>query len=79
VNPAWSFSAGGVVSGADIVSLPSQFSTNVVASESLVQGAIVGDAGSRGVTHLIDVTLTGQGLVRDVGLLREVATPTVQN
>lgn len=79
VNPAWSFSAGGVVSGADIVSLPSQFSGNVVADQSLVQGAIVGEAGNRGVTHLIDVTLTGQGLVRDVGLLREVATPTVQN
>lgn len=73
VNPAYSFSAGGTVTGADLVSTPGQFSANVVAAESLVQGALVGEAGNRGVAHLIDVTLAGQGLVRDVGLLREVA------
>jgi hypothetical protein len=73
VNPAYSFSAGGTVTGADLISVPGQFSANVVAAESLVQGALVGEAGNRGVAHLIDVTLAGQGLVRDVGLLREVA------
>jgi hypothetical protein len=77
-NPAYSFSAGGVVSGADFVSVASQFSDNVVKDQSLVQGAIVGEAGNRGVTHLIDVTLTGQGLVRDVGLLREVTPASVE-
>jgi hypothetical protein len=73
VNPAYAFSAGGTVTGADLISTPGQFSANVVAGESLVQGALVGEAGNRGVAHLIDVTLAGQGLVRDVGLLREVA------
>lgn len=75
VNPAYTFSAGGAIIDADFISLPDRFSANVVASESVVQGSLVGDAGARGVAHLIDVTLAGQGLVRDVGLLREVAPP----
>jgi hypothetical protein len=78
VNPAYAFSAGGTVVGADLISVPGQFSANVVADGSLVQGALVGEAGNRGVAHLIDVTLAGQGLVRDVGLLREVAPPGPQ-
>jgi hypothetical protein len=78
VNPAWSFSAGGTIAGADLISVPGQFSANVAAGESLVQGALVGEAGNRGVAHLIDVTLAGQGLVRDVGLLREVAPAPIQ-
>jgi hypothetical protein len=77
-NPGYAFSAGGTVSGADLISVPGQFSANVVANQSLVQGALVGEAGNRGVAHLIDVTIAGQGLVRDVGLLREVAPAAIQ-
>ena len=73
-NPAWSFGAGGTVSGANLISLPDQFTDNVVGTGNLVQGAIVGEQGGpRGITHLIDVTLEGQGRIKDVGLLRDVA------
>jgi hypothetical protein len=78
VNPAYAFSAGGTIAGADLISVPGQFSANVVGSQNLVQGAVVGEAGNRGVAHLIDVTLAGQGLVRDVGLLREVTQAPIQ-
>ena len=47
-----------------------------MASGSFVQGALVGEAGTaRGVTHIIDVTLEGQGRIKDVGLLREIVGP----
>jgi hypothetical protein len=76
VNPNYSFSAGGPMSGADLISNSSQFSANVQ-SGSLVQGAIMGEPGSQYVAHIIDVNLSGQGTIRDVGLLRQVtATPT---
>lgn len=74
-NPAWSFGAGGTVSGANLISSPDQFTSNVTGSGNFVQGAIVGEAdGPRGITHIIDVTLEGQGRIKDVGLLRDVAT-----
>jgi hypothetical protein len=73
-NPAYSFGAGGVVSGANLVSQSSKFTDNVVGTGNFVQGALVGEAGGpRGITHIIDVTLTDQGRIKDVGLLREVA------
>lgn len=74
-NPAWSFGAGGTVSGPNLISQPGQFTDNVTGSGSFVQGAIVGEQGGpRGITHIIDVTLEGQGRIKDVGLLRDVAT-----
>ncbi|MBL8199499.1 MAG: hypothetical protein JNK40_00880 [Chromatiales bacterium] len=72
-NPAWSFGAGGTVSGPNLISLPGQFTDNVTGSGNFVQGAIVGEQGGpRGITHIIDVTLEGQGRIKDVGLLRDV-------
>ncbi len=73
-NPAWSFAAGGVVSGADLISVADRFSSNVVAEGSTVQGALLGEPGQMGIAHLIDVTLTDQRLIRDVGLLREATS-----
>lgn len=75
-NPAWSFDAGGSVSGADLISESGRFSSNVVAADSVVQGALLGEQGQRALAHIIDVNLTDHGRIRDVGLLREVlATP----
>ncbi len=75
-NPAWSFGAGGNVSGVNFISSPDQFTSNVVGSSDFVQGALVGEpGGNAGITHIIDVTLEGQGRIKDVGLLREVTTP----
>jgi hypothetical protein len=78
-NPAWSFGAGGAVSGPNLISLPDQFTSNVTGSGNFVQGAIVGEQGGpRGLAHIIDVTLEGQGRIKDVGLLRDVvAGPAV--
>ena len=76
-NPAWSFGAGGVVSAADLISEPGKFTENVVAEGSFVQGALLGEAGNRGLAHIIDVNLHDHGRIRDVGLLREVAGPAV--
>ncbi len=75
-NPAWNFGAGGSVSGADLISRPDQFSSNVTGN-SFVQGALLGEAGNRGIAHIIDVTLDGPGRIKDVGLIREtgVAIP----
>ena len=69
-NPAWNFGAGGSISGADLISRPDQFSSNVTGN-SFVQGALLGEAGNRGIAHIIDVTLNGPGRIKDVGLLRE--------
>ena len=75
-NPGYSFGAGGVVSGADIVSLPGQFTENVVADQSFVQGVLLGEpGGARGIAHIIDVTLVDQDRIKDVGLLREAVQP----
>jgi len=72
-NPAWSFGAGGTVSGPNLISRPDQFSANVTGTGNFVQGAIVGEQGGpRGLTHIIDVQLQGQGRIKDVGLLRDV-------
>lgn len=71
-NQAWSFGAGGTVSGVNLISSSSQFTSNVQPG-GLVQGALVGEPGQQGIAHLIDVNLTGQGHVKDVGLLRQVA------
>ena len=78
-NPAWSFGAGGSVSGPNLISLPGQFTSNVTGTGSYVQGALVGEpGGAHGITHIIDVTLEGQGRIKDVGLLRDVvAGPAV--
>jgi hypothetical protein len=74
-NPGYSFGAGGVASGADLISLPDQFSDNVIADQSFVQGVLLGEpGGARGIAHIIDVTLVDQGRIKDVGLLRDVVT-----
>jgi hypothetical protein len=72
-NPGYSFGAGGTVSGADLISEPGQFTSNVNADQSFVQGGLVGEQGApRGITHIIDVTIEGQDRIKDVGLLHEV-------
>jgi hypothetical protein len=72
-NPGYSFGAGGVVSGADMISQPGQFTENVIADQSFVQGVLLGEpGGARGIAHIIDVTLVDQDRIKDVGLLREV-------
>ena len=53
-NPAWSFGAGGTVSGVNLISNPAQFSINV--QSGVVQGALVGEPGKAGIVHMIDVT-----------------------
>lgn len=79
-NPAYSFGAGGTVSGADLISQPGQFTSNVNAAQSFVQGALVGEQGGpRGIAHIIDVTVEGQGRIKDIGLLREVIGTSVIN
>ena len=79
-NPAWSFGAGGTVTGPNLISRPDQFTSNVTDPGSFVQGALVGEQGGpRGITHIIDVTLEGQGRIKDVGLLRDVVpAPGIQ-
>ena len=75
-NPAYSFGAGGNVSGADFVSAADQFTSNVVGSGNVVQGALLGGPDNRSVAHIIDVELRGIGRIKDVGLLREqIGTP----
>jgi hypothetical protein len=70
VNPGYSFSAGGPVSGVDLVSDRGRFSANVL-DGSVVQGVVLGEPGNQSIAHIIDVNLSGVGLVRDVGLLRQ--------
>jgi hypothetical protein len=79
-NPNYSFGAGGTLSGVNLVSQPGQFTSNVTGTDSFVQGALVGEpGGAHGITHIIDVTLEGQGRIKDVGLLREVvAGPVIE-
>jgi len=79
-NPAYSFGAGGSVSGVNLISQPDQFTSNVTGTGNFVQGALVGEpGGAHGITHIIDVTLEGQGRIKDVGLLREVvAGPVIE-
>lgn len=72
VNPAYTFSAGGPVSGADLISDDNRFSANVL-PESFVQGALLGEPGNQSIAHIIDVNLSGTGRIKDVGLLREVS------
>ena len=75
VNPAWSFGAGGTLTGGNLISQPGKFTENVVGTGNFVQGALVGEAGGpRGLIHVIDVTLADQGHIRDVGLMRDVTT-----
>jgi len=77
-NPAYSFGAGGSVSGVNLISQPDQFTSNVTGTGNFVQGALVGEpGGAHGITHIIDVTLEGQGRIKDVGLLRDVVAGPV--
>ncbi len=78
VNPAWSFGAGGTLTGGNLISQPGKFTENVVGTGNFVQGALVGEAGGpRGLIHVIDVTLADQGHIRDVGLARDVISNPV--
>ena len=77
-NPDYSFGAGGTLSGVNLISQPDQFTSNVTGTGSFVQGALVGEpGGANGITHIIDVTLEGQGRIKDVGLLRDVVAGPV--
>jgi len=70
-NPSYEFDAAGSVTGVNLVSDASQFSDNVGAN-SIVQGAILGDASQKSIAHVIDVDLSETGRIKDVGLLQEV-------
>jgi hypothetical protein len=70
-NPDYSFDAGGRVTGVDLVSDPASFSSNVQAG-GFVQGVLVGRAGDQSIAHAFDVTLSGFGNVKDVGLVHQV-------
>lgn len=70
VNPAYTFSAGGPISGVDLISDNRSFSANVLPG-SVVQGAVLGEPGNQSIAHIVEVNLSGTGLVRDVGLLRQ--------
>ena len=70
-NPNYVFDAGGRVSGVDLVSDPAAFSPNVLPG-SFVQGVLIGPAGDQQIAHVFDVTLSGIGNIKDVGLLRQV-------
>lgn len=69
-NPGYSFTAAGPISGVDLVSDNTRFSANVLPG-SVVQGALLGEPGNQSIAHIVEVNLTGTGLVRDVGLLRQ--------
>jgi hypothetical protein len=76
-NPNYSFGAGGAVSGVNLISNPGQFTSNVQ-SGSVVQGALLGEPGRQGITHIIDVRLNDIGRIKDVGLLRQLpGTPVI--
>lgn len=74
-NPAWAFNAGGSVNGPNLLSNPTQFSSNVQPG-SVVQGALLGEpGGQQGLAHIIDVRLADGGHIKDVGLLRPSTIP----
>ncbi len=70
-NPDYSFDASGPLRGVELISDSAGFSSNV--QGGFVQGALLGEEGSRGVGHIIDVTLDDVGQVKDVGLALETA------
>lgn len=65
------FSAGGNVSGVNLASDPTQFSTNVQGNSSFVQGVLLGERGDLSVGHAVDVNLISGENIKDVGLLRQ--------
>lgn len=67
------------MSGATLISQNDQFTPNVVGSNNFVQGALVGEtSGTRAITHVVNVTLSAVGGIKDVGLLREtVSNPII--
>lgn len=69
-NPGYTFDAGGTLVGVDLVSDPTQFSSNVGA-DSAVQGVLLGQSNDKSIAHVIDVDIDGTGRVKDVGLIRE--------
>ncbi len=72
------FDAGGSVTGVNLVSDPTKFSTNVQGSRSFVQGVLLGERGDQSVAHAIDVTLTSGESLKSVGVLRQVGGETSQ-
>lgn len=77
VNPGYNFSAGGPLTGVDLVSDGNKFSANVL-PDSVVQGALLGQPGNQSIAHIIDVNLSDKGRIKDVGLLRQVLGATPQ-
>lgn len=69
-NPGYSFTAAGPISGVDLISDNTRFSPNVLPG-SVVQGAVLGEQGNQSIAHIVEVNLSGTGLIRDVGLLRQ--------
>lgn len=70
-NTDHSFSAGGNVQGANLLSDASQFSANVDAGRSAIQGVLLGERHSLSVIHALDIALKNGALIKDVGHLIE--------
>ncbi|MEE9342438.1 MAG: hypothetical protein V3V12_02250 [Gammaproteobacteria bacterium] len=69
-NPGYDFSAGGSVTGVDLISDPTQFSSNVQQDNSYVQGALLGEKDDLSLINAVDVKLDTGRTIKDVGLLR---------
>jgi len=70
-NPGYAFGAGGSVRGVDLISDSAQFTSNVQADTSVVQGVLLGEQGAQAIAHIVDVELNGIGRIKDVGLLQQ--------
>lgn len=81
-QPAWTgnwsnsvrnfqFDAAGKVTGVNLVSDPTQFSSNVQGDRSTVQGALLGERGDLSVLHKIDVNLISGENIKGVGVLQQ--------
>lgn len=69
INNSEDFTAGGNVLGANLISDSSQFSANVDAGQSAIEGLLVGDGASQSLIHAIEIVLQDGTVIKDVGQL----------
>ncbi len=67
-----SFTAGGNVQGANLLSDAGRFSANVDAGRSAIQGILLGERNSQSLIHALDVALKNGTIIKDVGHLLEI-------
>lgn len=65
------FSAGGDVQGVNLVSDSSQFSANIVADQSFIQGLLLGELGAQSLATALELVLQDGTIIKDVGLLQQ--------